>query len=146
MSTTQGSTVRQFRGVEEGPYFDDDPHAGWVMFAAVMLGLVGILNLIHGIAAVSDSTFFVADAKFVFSGLNTLGWILILLGIAQAVTAFGVWAGWTGVRWVGVAFAGLNAIAQLLVMPAYPLWALSVFALDILVIYALIVHGGRVRA
>ena len=141
-STQQRPTVRQFEG-SGGMYEDDDPHTGWVMFAGVMLGVLGALNLIQGIAAVSDSTFFVGDAKFVFSNLNPLGWVLILLGAAQALTAFGVMATWTGVRWVGVAFAALNAIAQMLVMPAYPFWAICLFAVDVLVIYALVAHGGR---
>jgi hypothetical protein len=145
-STQQRPTVRQYEGTGgEMQYFDDDSHAGWVMFAGVMLGVLGTLNLIQGIGAVSDSTFFVGDAKYIFSNLNTLGWALILLGAAQAVTALGVGMGWAGVRWVGVAFAALNGIAQMLVMPAYPFWAMCLFAIDVLVIYALVVHGGRRR-
>ena len=46
-------------------------------------------------------------------------------------------------NWVGVTFAGLNAIAQLLAMPAYPFWSICLFALDVLVIYALVAHGAR---
>jgi hypothetical protein len=144
-STQQDPTVRQYARME-GVGYDDDRHADWVMFAGVMLGVLGTLNLIQGIAAVADSTFFVDGAKFVLSGLNTLGWVLIVLGLAQMLTAFGVWVGWKGVRWVGVAFAALNAIAQMLVMPAYPFWALCLFALDVLVIYALVAHGARARA
>jgi hypothetical protein len=118
---------------------------GWLLFAVVMLGMVGLLNVIDGIAAVSNSKFFVNDAKFVFSGLNTLGWVLIAIGVAQALIALGVWSGVSGTRWAGVAIAAINAIAQILIISSYPFWALTLFALDVLVIYGLIVHGGSRR-
>jgi hypothetical protein len=112
-----------------------------VLFAGVVLGMLAALNLIYGIAAVANSSFFVGDAKFMLSGLNTWGWMLIFVGAAQGLTAFGVWARWTGVRWVGVAIAVLNAILQMIAMPLYPFWSLCLIALDVLVIYGLIAHG-----
>ena len=135
------ATVRQYSPDE--PSYGDSGGAGWVLFAGVMLGMLGVLNFIDGIAAVSDSTFFVNDAKFIFSNLNTWGWILIAMGVVQMLTAVGVWARATGVRWIGVAIASLNAIAQMFFISAYPFWALTLFTLDILVIYGLVVHGGR---
>jgi hypothetical protein len=139
---SERATVRQYSGMDDVRYADDSG-AGWVAFAGVMLALLAVLNMIDGIAAVSNSTFFVGDAKYVFADLNTWGWILIGVGVVQAVTAFGVWARWTAVRWIGVLIASLNAIAQMLMMPAYPFWSLALFAVDVLVIYALIAHGGR---
>ena len=124
-------------------YRDDSIGEGWVAFAGVMLALLATLNVIDGIGAVSNSTFFVNDAKFVASDLNTYGWVFIVMGAVQGLTAIGVLLRTTGVRWVGVTFAALNAIAQMLFFPAYPFWSLSLFALDVLVIYALVVHGGR---
>jgi hypothetical protein len=142
------STAHQsLRPATERPLsYTDGTGEGWVLFAAVVLGMLAALNLIYGIAAVADSSFFVGDARFVLSGLNTWGWVLIFVGAAQGLTAFGVWARWTGVRWVGVAIAVLNAILQMIVMPAYPFWSLCLIALDVLVIYGLIAHGGRSRA
>ena len=64
----------------------------------------------------------------------------------QLLAALGVWARTTGVRWLGVGIAGLNAIAQLIVIPAYPFWSLCLFTLDIVVIYGLIAHGARSRS
>jgi hypothetical protein len=143
MSTTDPArtraTVRPYAAPAAERYVEGE---GWVLFAAVMLGLLATLNLVDGIAAVSTSKFFVGGAKFVISDLHTWGWILIVFGAIQGVTAAGVFLRWKGIRWVGVTFAGLNAIAQLLVMPAYPLWALCMFALDILVMYGLIAHGA----
>jgi hypothetical protein len=143
MSTTQQP---QPPASERPLSYTDETGEGWVLFAAVVLGMLAALNLIYGIAAVADSSFFVGDARFVLSGLNTWGWVLIFVGAAQGLTAFGVWARWTGVRWVGVAIAVLNAILQMIVMPAYPFWSLCLIALDVLVIYGLIAHGSRSRA
>jgi hypothetical protein len=100
-------------------------------------------RIIDGIAAISDSTFFTENARFVISNLNTWGWIILLLGGTQVLAAFGSWARTPGVRWFGVAVAALNGIAQLLFIPAYPFWSLALFTLDILVIYGLIAHGAR---
>jgi hypothetical protein len=135
MSTT---TQRARRSAPAG-YVEGE---GWILFAGVILGMLAALNLIDGIAAVSKSTFFVNDAKFVVSDLKTWGWILIVLGVVQGIASIGVFLRWRGIRWVGVTIAGLNSIGQLLFMPAYPLWAISLFTLDILVMYGLVAYGG----
>jgi hypothetical protein len=145
MSTTQptpGTTARKLTRGDE-IYQDESRGAGWVLFAGVMLAILATLNLIDGIAAVSNSTFFVNDAKYILSDLNTWGWVLIVMGVVQGLTAIGVWAKTPGVRWLGVTIAALNAIAQMFFIPAYPFWSLMMVALDILVIYGLIVHGAR---
>jgi hypothetical protein len=110
-----------------------------------MLAMLAASNLIDGIAAVSNSTFFVDDAKFIFSDLNTWGRILVLTGGIQALTAAGVWIGSTGVRWIGVAIVALNAIVQMFFISAYPFSSLALFTLDILVIYGLVAHVTRTR-
>jgi hypothetical protein len=143
MSTTEPTRARRDFAAAERDDYVVEQYSPWVAFAAVMLAMLATLNFIDGIAAVSNSTFFVDDAKFILSGLNTWGWVLILVSLVQAVTAFGVWARWAGVRWIGVAIAALNGIVQMLMMPAYPFWSMSLFALDVLVIYALVAHGGR---
>jgi hypothetical protein len=145
MSTTDPGrtrpTVTQY-AADDAPYSDADG-AGWVLFAGVMLAMLGTLNFIDGIAAVSNSTFFVNDAKFILSDLNTWGWILIVMGVVQGMTAIGVWMQLTAVRWIGVTIAALNAIVQMFFISAYPFWALTLFTLDILVIYGLVAHGSR---
>ena len=116
---------------------------GWVTFAGWMMAMVGTLNVIDGIAAISKSTFFTDNARYVFSNLNTFGWIVLILGSCQVLAAFGIWAKTRGVRWFGVTVAALNGIAQLLFIPAYPFWSLALFTVDILVIYGLIAYGKR---
>jgi hypothetical protein len=121
--------------------------AGWITYASIMLGVAGIFNIVDAIVALSKSSFYVDNAKYVFSDLRTWAWIILALGIVQVVAAVGITRGSEVSRWFGVAAASLNAIGQLLFLPSYPLWAISVFAIDILVIYALIVYGGaKVKA
>src|SRR4051794_35208685 len=139
-SGERGTANPHAPGGETHDYVEPVPGDGWVLFAASMLGLLAILNFVDGVAAISNSTFFVNDAKFVFSNLNTWGWILIVLALLQAGLAVGIGMRVRALRWIGVAIAGLNAIAQLAFMPAYPFWSLAVFSLDILVIYGLVAY------
>jgi hypothetical protein len=118
---------------------------GWITFAGIMLILVSIINTIDGIAAISSSSFYVADARYILSDLNTWGWVILGLAVVQMVVALGVFAGNQAARWAGVVIASLNAIAQLMFIPAYPLLSLTVLALDVLVIYGLAAYGGRPR-
>jgi hypothetical protein len=122
---------------------DDDHGYGWLMFAGTMLMLLGTLNFIEGIAAVSKSHFFVGNAHYIFGDLKTWGWVVLLIGIAQGLIGVGIFFRNQFARWAGVAIAGLNAVAQLLFIPAYPFWALSLFAVDVLVIYGLVAYGAR---
>src|SRR3954447_2942331 len=117
--------------------------AGWLSFAAIMLGLAGIFNLIDGILAISTSKVYVAGAKFVFSDLRTWGWIILVLGVLQLTAAFAIFAGSELARWFGIVAAGLNAIGQLMFVPAYPFWSIAMFAVDLLIIYGLAVYGGK---
>jgi hypothetical protein len=117
--------------------------SGWATFAGVMLSIVGVLNIVYGIAAIDDANFYVNDARYVFSDLNTWGWVLLIIGAVQFCAAFSIFGGTSWGRWVGVLAAGLNSIAQLLFLPAYPFLALALFSVDILIIYGLIAHGGR---
>ena len=120
----------------------DPAGIGWVTFAAVMLGLAGTWSLIVGILAISSSSVFVPNAHYVFGDLNTWGWIVLSLGVIQGIAAIAVAAGSELARWFGIFAAGLNAIGQLLFVPAYPWWALATFSVDILVIYGLARYAG----
>ena len=105
-----------------------------------MIAIVGVLNVIYGIAAIDSSSFFVADSRYIVSDLNTWGWVVLILGVLQLVAAFSVWNGGTFGRVFGIAMASLNAIIALLTIPAYPFWSLAIFAVDILVIYGLVTY------
>jgi hypothetical protein len=127
------------------PGYDEPLGAGWVLFAGMMLTLVAILNAIYGIAAIGNSSFFVGDARYILSDLNTWGWVMLVLGALQFAAALSIWAGGSYGRWFGIAVATFNAIGALLSIPAYPLWSLAIFTVDVLVIFALTVYGGNRR-
>ena len=130
-----------------GPGYDIEKGSGWIVFAALMLALAGTWNFIDGLLAIGGSRVYVFESTFVFSDLNTWGWIMLLLGALQLLAAFTIASGSEFGRWFGIASAGVNAIGQLAFLPAYPLWAITMFAIDILIIYALAVYGGaRLRA
>jgi hypothetical protein len=141
MRTTQDY---QLQGTYASSVVDDEAPigAGWVVFAAVMLGLAGTWNFIDGILAITSSKVFVGHQAFVFSDLNTWGWIVMILGILEGLAAVTLFSGSEFARWFGIAAAGLNAIGQLMFAPAYPWWALAMFSVDVLIIYALAVYGG----
>ncbi len=127
-----------------GPeYLEDDRGFGWITFAGVLLLMLGTLNFIEGLAAIGNAHFFVANAHYIVSGLNTWGWVVLCIGVLQWVVGLGVFVKNQFARWTGVVVLGLNAIAQLMMMPAYPFWSLCIFALDILAIYGLIAYGKR---
>jgi len=121
----------------------EDAGYGWVIFAGTMLAIVGTLNFVYGIAAISNSKFYVREATYVISDLNTWGWVLLAIGCVQLVSAVGIWMKTPGARWVGIVTAALNAIVQMFLIPANPWLAVSLFAIDILVIYGLLAHGRR---
>src|SRR4051794_19460726 len=117
--------------------------SGWASFAGIMITIVAMMNIIYGIAAIDNAQFYVNDAKFVFADLKTFGWALLILGVIQFGAAISIFGGTEWGRWVGIGSAGVNAIAQLLFLPSAPWLSLSLFAIDILVVYALVAHGGR---
>jgi hypothetical protein len=122
---------------------EDRRGAGWVTFAAAMLILLGSSNTIEGVAAASGSQFFAPHAHYLFGDLQTWGWFIWIVGVAQGLTGVAVLFKIQFARWLGVAFAFVNGLIQLLVIQAYPFWSLALFSLDILVIYGLVVYGGR---
>jgi hypothetical protein len=147
MSTSAGPRDTSAPLSAQGGYpVDDDRGYGWVLFAGTMLAIVGTLNFIYGIAAIDDSSFYVNDAKYIISDLNTWGWFLVVVGAVQVVSAVGIWAQAPGARWVGIFTAGVNAIIQMLAIPGYPFLAVSLFAVDILIIYGLLAHGRPTTA
>jgi uncharacterized membrane protein HdeD (DUF308 family) len=122
-----------------------DPGRGWLLFAGIMLVLIGVLNVIYGIAAIDNSTFYVRDVEFVLADLQTWGWVLLIVGVVQLVAAFGVWQKTEWGRWLGIVCAAGNAAVQFLVLPAHPVWAIMVFFVDIIIVFGLLTYGGRDR-
>jgi hypothetical protein len=121
--------------------------AGRAVFAAVLLVIVGTINIIYGIGALDDANVFVNDTRFILDDLNTLGWVAIILGIIQLTAGFSLFAGGGYGRVIGIIAGVLGAIGALLsVGGAYPWWSLAVFAVCLWVVHGLIVFGEDERA
>jgi hypothetical protein len=116
---------------------------GWLLFAAIMLALAGIFNVLDGVLAIGKSRVYGPESVFIFSDLRTWGWIMLVLGVLELLAAYTILNGSQFARWFGIGAAGVNAIGQLAFVPVYPFWALTMFAIDVLIIYALAVYGER---
>ena len=116
---------------------------GLVLFAGVLLLVVGFWNLIYGIAAIAQSHVFVANAHYVFGSLRSWGWITLILSILLLLAGAGVMVGNQLARWFGVAMLGLNAIEQMFSIFSYPFWSLMIIAVDVVALYALCAYGSR---
>jgi hypothetical protein len=116
---------------------------GLVFFAAVLLVVVGFFNIIYGIAAIANSHVFVANAHYVFANQRAWGWITLIIGVLQLIAAGGIVTGNQLARWFAVAVVGLNAIDMMFFIPAYPFWALTIIAIDVVALYGLCVYGSR---
>ena len=136
-SATVGSSTGTGGQREEGHGY------GLVLFASVLLVIVGCFNLIYGIAAIANSHVFTANAHYVFGSLRTWGWITLIIGALQLLAAAGVLAGNQAARWFGVAVLGLSAIDQMFFIPAYPFWSLMIIAVDVVALYGLCAYGSR---
>jgi hypothetical protein len=116
---------------------------GWLMFAGIMVLIAGTLNCIWGFAAIDDANFFIEDQRYIFEDLNTMGWVILIIGVIQIIAAFSIWSGGEFGRWIGVFAASLSAIGALLSIPGFPLWSVCVFFIDVLIIYGLVAYGGH---
>jgi hypothetical protein len=116
---------------------DDSRVTGWWIFAACLLLIASVLNIIWGISAIGNANFFDDNVDFLVSNLKTWGWITLILGIMQGFAAFSLGAGGGFGRWFGLFTAILMAINSLMSIPGYPFWSLCVFALSIIIVYEL---------
>ena len=121
--------------------------AGRATFAAVLLLIAGTLNIIYGIGALDSANIFANGKRYIFTNLNTMGWVLIVLGVIQLTGGFSLMAGNTYGRVIGIVGAGLGAIGALLsIGGANPWWSLGVFALCVYIIHGILVLGEDERA
>ena len=124
-------------------YGEEGRGYGLVLFAGVLLLVVGFWNMIYGIAAIANSHVFVANAHYVFGNLRAWGWVTLILAVLQLLAGVGVMVGNQMARWFAVVVVGLNAINQMFFIPAYPFWSLMIIAADIVALYGLCAYGSR---
>jgi hypothetical protein len=118
---------------------ETDRHT-WLDLAGILLLLVGFFNIIDGIAAISDSSY--VSPHVLFSNLHAWGWFFLIVGIVQIIAGWAVMqgAGWAAI--LGMLTAFVNAIGQLSAAHTFTVWALTIVAIDVLVIYGLARYGG----
>jgi hypothetical protein len=116
---------------------------GLVIFASVLLAVIGFFNLLDGIAAIASSHIFIGNARYVVGDLRAWGWVMTIFGAVQLLAAVGIWAGNQLARWFAVAVIGLNAIGQMFFIPAYPFWSLTIIAADVVALWALCAYSSR---
>jgi hypothetical protein len=128
-------------GLDRAYVEEEASGTGWIAFAGMMLILVGFFNVIDGIAAIANSDYLAN--QLLFANLDAWGWFFLIWGALQVCAGFAVYSGATWGAIVGVISAFVNAIAQLSWARAYPVWAICALVLDVLIIYGLVVYGGR---
>ena len=116
----------------------------WAVFVVMLFVILGVFNLIDGIAALANDDYFAAD-ELLFGDLSMWGTIFLVVGAIQLLTAFLIWRGSFVGAMLGITLAALNAVLALLSIGAYPVWSVIILVLDGVVIYALTVHGDALR-
>jgi hypothetical protein len=142
-SRPEVDTSRGAYGTEPGP----TGWTGWVVFASFMMLLLGTFQAIEGLVAIFDDGYYRVTASGLVVNLDytAWGWTHLILGVLIIISGVGVLAGNLAARTVAVILAGLSAIANLLFIEAYPVWSVIVITIDVLVIYALTVHGRELK-
>jgi hypothetical protein len=149
--------VRSSVGIEEGSAVSNEAYSragrqtsggavGLILFAAIMMIMVGVFQALQGLVAIFENEFYVATRNYLFQfDATTWGWIHLLLGLVVAFAGYGLLSGRTWARAAAIALAVLSAIANFLFIPYYPFWSLLIITLNIFVIWAIAAHGGDLR-
>jgi hypothetical protein len=119
---------------------------GFILFAAIMMLMVGVFQALQGLVGIFENEFYVQTRNYLFQfDATTWGWIHLVLGLLVAFAGWGLLSGRTWARTVAITLAVLSAIANFLFIPYYPFWSLLIITLDIFVIWAVAAHGGELR-
>lgn len=115
---------------------------GWVAFGGFMMAIAGALQAIYGLVAIFNDQWVVwNNSSHLYVDLTKWGWFHLAWGAVVLLAGIGLFSGKMLARVVAVFVAGLSIVANFVFIPAYPVWALTVIALDVIVIYAIVAHG-----
>jgi len=120
---------------------------GWIGFAGFMMIMLGCFHAIQGLVALfDDQKFYVADSGLVVSvDYTAWGWVHLIGGIILVLAGLSLFAGRMWARIVGVIAALASALVNIAFLSAYPIWSTIMIALDILIIWAITVHGSEMK-
>ena len=132
------------------PQVHEDPSgwAAWVVFGGVMLILLAIFHVVQGIVALVNDDYYLVTKDGLVLNLDFTywGWTHLVLGVLLGLVGVGLLAGNTAARAAGVGLAVLSAVVNLVFIAAYPAWSVMIIALDVIVIYSIVVHGRELKA
>ena len=140
---------RQTRGPERGERTKEPTGwVGWVFFGAMMLILLGSFQAIAGLVALFDQGYYLVSRNglLVHVDYTAWGWVHLIVGLVALAAGIGLMTGQMWARVLGVVIALVSAIVNLGFLAAYPLWSITMIALDVIVIYAITAHGSEVKA
>lgn len=148
---TRGQEARteapsRYRG--EAPAPEPTGWYGWVIFASMMMIMMGVFQSIAGLTALLDSGYYVVGEQSLLVNVDyaAWGWTHLVIGLVAIGAAFGLLAGQMWARIVGIAMALVSALVNMAFIAAYPLWSLAIITLDVVVIYAIAMHGAEGKA
>lgn len=120
---------------------------GWIIFAGVVMIVLGAFEVITGLVALFQKSYYLVTTSHlvVHTSYTTWGWVHLIVGAVIVLVGFGVMTGQVWARIIGIALAVISAIVNLAFIAAYPVWGILIIALDIVVIYALAVHGREMK-
>ncbi len=119
---------------------------GWVFFAGFMMTMLGTFQMIAGLTVLLNSKWLVTtESSLLLLNFSTWGWTYLLLGLVVLLAGFGVMKGSVWARVAGVLIALLSAAANLASINIYPIWSIIIIAVNVLVIFALTVHGDELK-
>ena len=127
----------------------DETWAGWIWFAGLLLLIIGTMDFFQGLIAVIRGDYYtIAPNQMIVFNLSTWGWITLIWGIIVALIGMGLLSGQSWARWTAIIVGSLNFLVQLGFVGSsqFPLWALTVLALNIVILYALIVRWSGARS
>jgi hypothetical protein len=117
---------------------------GFVVFAGVILMMVGVFHALTGLAAIVENEFFVVGPNYAYElDVTAWGWLHLIYGLIVAAAGWGVFGGATWARLVGITLAAISAVGNFFFIPYEPVWAILIIALDVLVIAALASYSPR---
>lgn len=121
--------------------------AGWVVFGAMMLILLGAFQVIAGLVALLNDGFYLVTTNglVVHVDYSAWGWVHLAVGVVAVAAGAGLFTGRTWARVAGVCVAVLSAVVNLAFLAAFPFWALLMIGLDVVVIYAITAHGAEMK-
>ena len=120
---------------------------GMVIFAGTMLLMLGALQAMEGLVAIFQDEYYLVtrNGMVVTLDYTTWGWTHLFIGLIAVGVGIGVFAGQTWARVAGIVVAAVSILVNVAFLPAYPIWIMIVIGIDVLVIYALAVHGKEMK-